>query len=90
MKKSELVEAIAKQADLSKAAAERALDAAMDAVTDALKKGDTVTLVGFGSFYVSERKARSGFNPRTKEAIEIEAAKVPRFRAGKVLKDAVK
>ncbi len=90
MKKSELVEAIAKQADLSKAAAERALDAAMDAVTDALKKGDTVTLVGFGAFYVSERKARSGFNPRTKEAIEIEAAKVPRFRAGKVLKDAVK
>ncbi|MDR1529140.1 MAG: HU family DNA-binding protein [Burkholderiales bacterium] len=90
MKKSELVEAIAKQADLSKAAAERALDAAVDAITDALKKGDTVTLVGFGSFYVGERKARSGFNPRTKEAIEIAAAKVPRFRAGKVLKDAVK
>jgi DNA-binding protein HU-beta len=90
MKKTELIDAIAKQSELSKAAAERALEAALDAITGALEKGDTVTLVGFGSFYISERKERSGINPRTKEALIIEAARVPRFRAGKALKDAVK
>ncbi len=89
MNKTELIEAIATEADLSKAAAGRALDAAMEAVTKALKKGDMVTLVGFGSFYVGKRAARTGRNPRTGEAIKIKAAKVPKFRAGKALKDGV-
>ncbi len=87
--KSELIDAIAESADISKAAAGRALDAAVDAVKDALKKGDMVTLVGFGSFYVGKRAARTGRNPRTGAAIKIKAAKVPKFRAGKALKDAV-
>lgn len=89
MNKSELIDAIAESADISKAAAGRALDAAVDAVKDALKKGDMVTLVGFGSFYVGKRAARTGRNPRTGAAIKIKAAKVPKFRAGKALKDAV-
>jgi DNA-binding protein HU-beta len=87
--KSELIDAIASSADVSKAAAGRALDAAMDAVKKALKKGDMVTLVGFGTFYVGKRAARTGRNPRTGSAIKIKAAKVPKFRAGKALKDSV-
>lgn len=88
MNKSELIEQIAAAAEISKAAAGRALDATVEAVTEALKKGDMVTLVGFGSFYVGERAARSGRNPRTGGTINIKAAKVPKFRAGKALKDA--
>jgi len=87
--KSELIEQIAKSADMSKAAASRALDAAVGAVQGALKKGDMVTLVGFGTFYVGKRAARNGRNPRTGTTIKIKAAKVPKFRAGKALKDAV-
>ena len=89
MNKSELIDQIAKSADLSKAAAGRALDATVAAVKTALKKGGEVTLVGFGTFYVSKRAARSGRNPRTGATIKIKAAKVPKFRAGKALKDAV-
>ncbi len=89
MNKTELIEQIANSADISKASAGRALDAAIVAVTTSLKKGQTVTLVGFGSFYVGNRAARSGRNPRTGDAIKIKAAKVPKFRAGKGLKDAV-
>lgn len=87
--KSELIDAIADSADISKAAAGRALDATVDAVKKALKKNDMVTLVGFGSFYVGKRAARTGRNPRTGAAIKIKAAKVPKFRAGKGLKDAI-
>lgn len=90
MNKSELVDAIAASADISKAAAGRALDATIDAVRKALKKDDTVTLVGFGTFYVGQRAARNGRNPRTGNSIKIKAAKIPKFRAGKGLKDAVK
>lgn len=89
MNKSELIDQIAKAAGISKAAAGRALDATTDAVTSALKKGDIVTLIGFGSFYVGKRAARSGRNPRTGAAINISAANSPKFRAGKALKDAV-
>ena len=89
MNKSELIDQIAQSADLSKAAAGRALDATIAAVKVALKKGGTVSLVGFGSFSVGKRAARSGRNPRTGAAIKIKAAKVPKFRAGKGLKDAV-
>ena len=84
-----MIDQIATSADLSKAAAGRALDATIAAVQAALKKGGTVTLVGFGTFYVGKRVARSGRNPRTGAAIKIKAAKVPKFRAGKGLKDAV-
>ena len=89
MNKSELIDAIADSADVSKAAAGRALEAAVEAVKKALRKGDAVTLVGFGSFYVGKRAARSGRNPRTGASIKIKAAKVPKFRAGKGLKDAI-
>lgn len=89
MNKSELIEAIAASADISKAAAGRALDGAMEAVKKSLKKGEMVTLVGFGSFYTAKRAARSGRNPRTGENIKIKAAKVPKFRPGKALKDAM-
>ncbi len=89
MNKSELVEAIAKSADISKAAAERSLDSTLESITKSLKKSGTVTLVGFGTFYVGKRAARSGRNPRTQAVIKIRAAKVPKFRAGKALKDAV-
>ena len=89
MNKSELIDQIAKQADISKAAAGRALDATVGAVTTAMKKGGMVTLVGFGTFYVGKRSARSGRNPRTGATIKIRAAKVPKFRAGKALRDAV-
>jgi DNA-binding protein HU-beta len=87
--KSELIDQVAKSADISKAAAGRALDAAIGAVKTSLKKGQTVTLVGFGTFYVGKRAARSGRNPRTGATIKIKAAKVPKVRAGKGLKDAV-
>ena len=89
MNKSELVDQIAKSADISKAAAGRALDAAIGAIRTSLKKGGMVTLVGFGTFYVGKRAARSGRNPRTGATIKIKAARVPKFRAGKELKDAV-
>lgn len=89
MNKSELIDAIAASTDLPKAAAGRALDAMIDSVSEALKEGDTVSLVGFGTFSVKERAARTGRNPQTGEAIEIKAAKVPGFKAGKALKDAV-
>jgi len=87
--KSELIDQIAEQAEISKAAAGRALDAAVVAVKQTLKKNGTVTLVGFGTFYVGKRAARTGRNPRTGANIKIKAAKVPKFRAGKGLKDAV-
>jgi DNA-binding protein HU-beta len=87
--KSELIDSIAQAADISKAAAERALDGAVAAVTSSLKQGGMVTLVGFGTFYVGERAARTGRNPRTGASIEIKASRVPKFRAGKALKDAV-
>ena len=89
MNKSKLIDAIAKHADISKAAAGRAVDATMNAIQSSLKKGDMVTLVGFGSFYVGRRAARQGRNPRTGATIKIRAAKVPKFRAGKALKDAL-
>ena len=89
MNKSELIDAIAKSADISKAAAVRALDGAVEAIKKSLKKGDLVTLVGFGTFYVGKRAARSGRNPRTGETIKIKAANVPKFRAGKGLQDAI-
>ncbi|WP_037585772.1 HU family DNA-binding protein [Stenoxybacter acetivorans] len=89
MNKSELIEAIAQEAELSKAAAGKALDGMISAVGNALKKGDTVTLIGFGTFYVGERAARDGRNPKTGESLKIKASKSPKFRAGKVLKDAV-
>ncbi len=89
MNKSELIEAIAQAADISKAAAERALDGTVAAITSSLKQGGMVTLVGFGTFYVGDRAARSGRNPRTGATIEIKASRVPKFRAGKALKDAV-
>jgi DNA-binding protein HU-beta len=87
--KAELIEAIADAADLTKADAGRALDGFIAAVTGALKKGETVSLVGFGSFVVKERAARQGRNPQTGKTITIAAAKIPSFKAGKALKDAV-
>ena len=89
MNKSELIDQIADSADISKAAAGRALDATVAAVKTALKKGGEVSLVGFGTFYVGKRAARTGRNPQTGASIKIKAAKVPKFRAGKGLKDAV-
>ncbi|MCZ2497656.1 DNA-binding protein HU [Xylophilus sp. Kf1] len=89
MNKTELIEHIAKNADISKAAATRALESTIDAVKLTLKKDGTVSLVGFGTFAVGTRAARSGRNPRTGETIKIEAAKVPKFRPGKALKDAL-
>jgi len=87
--KAELIEAVAEQADMSKADAGRAIDAIVSTVTDALAKQDDVALIGFGTFTVRERAARSGRNPQTGETIQIAAAKVPAFKAGKALKDAV-
>jgi DNA-binding protein HU-beta len=87
--KSELIDAIAKSADISKASAGNALDGTLSAIKAALKKGQSVTLVGFGTFKVGKRAARTGRNPRTGAAIKIKAAKVPKFSAGKALKDAV-
>ncbi len=89
MNKAELIDAIAESADLSKASASRALDSVIDNITNSLKRGDTVTLVGFGTFSVRNRAARTGRNPRTGETINIRASKVPGFKAGKALKDAI-
>lgn len=89
MNKSELIEAVAESADLSKADAIKAVDGVITAITNSLKNGDQVTLVGFGTFLVRDRAARTGRNPRTGEPIEIKAAKVPAFKAGKALKDSV-
>jgi len=89
MNKAELIDAVANSADISKAAAGRVIDGAITAITKALKKGDTVTLVGFGTFSVRKRAARNGRNPRTGETIKIRASKVPGFKSGKALKDAV-
>lgn len=89
MNKSELIDAVAASADIPKAAAGRALDAMIDAVSGALKAGDQVVLVGFGTFAVKERAARTGRNPQTGAPIQIAAAKVPGFKPGKALKDAV-
>lgn len=89
MNKSELIDAIAASADLPKAAAGRALDSALEAVTTALQKGESVALVGFGTFSVKERAARTGRNPQTGAPIQIEAATLPTFKPGKALKDAV-
>ena len=88
MNKSELIASIATGADISKADAERALNATISTVTSELAKGGEVALVGFGTFKVSERAARAGRNPQTGETIQIAAAKVPAFKAGKALKDA--
>jgi DNA-binding protein HU-beta len=89
MNKAELVDAVAGAANLSKADAGRAVDAVVDAVTKALKKGQQVSVVGFGTFSVKHRAARSGRNPRTGDTIKIAASNVPGFKAGKALKDAV-
>ncbi len=90
MTKTELIEKIASRCNLKKSDAAKALDTVVDSIKAALKKGQKVTLIGFGTFYVSKRKARKGRNPRTGEEIKIPAAKVPKFTAGKALKDAVK
>jgi DNA-binding protein HU-beta len=87
--KIELIEHVAKQADISKAAAGRAVEAIVGGIRSSLKKGNSVTLVGFGTFSIGKRAARAGRNPRTGAAIKIKAAKVPKFRPGKALKDAV-
>jgi len=84
-----MIEQIAQAAEVSKSAAERAVDALIGAVKTSLRKGELVTLVGFGTFYVTNRQARSGRNPRTGAEVKIAAAKVPKFRAGKALKDAI-
>ena len=89
MTKSELVEAVAKSANIPKGSAEKAVTAFINSVSDALKQGDRVTLVGFGSFEVSSRQARTGRNPQTGKEINIAEANVPKFRPGKALKDAV-
>ena len=89
MNKSELIEAVASAADLSKADSARAVDGVIAAVTEALKSGDQVTVVAFGTSLVRKREARSGRNPRTGETIKIAASNVPAFKAGKALKDAV-
>ena len=89
MNKTELIEHIAKQADISKAAAARALEALIGGVKSTLKKNRSVSVVGFGTFAVTKRASRTGRNPRTGDAIKIKAAKVPKFRPGKALKDAL-
>ena len=90
MNKAELIEAVAKQANLSKADAERALNATTDSIKKALKKGDTVQLIGFGSFGVVKRSARKGRNPQTGETIKIKASKAPKFTPGKAFKEAIR
>lgn len=89
MNKTDLIDYVADSADLSKAAAARAIEAMITAVTASLQKDDNVTLVGFGTFSVSKRAARAGRDPRTGEAIQIDAAVVPKFKPGKALKDAL-
>lgn len=90
MNKTELVAAVAAKAELSKKDAEAAVNAVFDSVKDALAEGDKVSLIGFGTFSVKTHAARTGLNPRTKETIEIPESKVPAFKAGSALKDAVK
>ncbi len=90
MTKAELIEMMAKDADISKAAAGIALNSMIDNIAKSIKKGQKVTLVGFGTFTLTKRKARQGRNPRTGEAIKIKASKSPKFTAGKAFKDAVK
>jgi DNA-binding protein HU-beta len=89
MNKNELVEAVASEASLSKADASRAVDAVVSSITGAMKRGDSVSVLGFGTFTVRDRAARTGRNPRTGEEIQIAASKNPAFKAGKALKDAV-
>jgi len=89
MNKSDLIEAMADAADISKSAAGRALDGLTDAIAVGLKDGDSVSLIGFGTFSIKERSARTGRNPQTGATIEIAASKTPAFKAGKALKDAV-
>lgn len=89
MNKAELIDEIALKADISKKKAAQVVDAMFDAVIETLKNDGTVTLVGFGSFSVGKRASRMGSHPRTKEPIEIEATRVPRFKAGKAFKDAL-
>ncbi len=88
--KTEMIDAVANSASLTKDEAGRAVNAVLDTITDALKAGDQVTIVGFGSFSVKERAARQGRNPQTGETIQIKASKLPAFKAGKALKDAIK
>ena len=90
MNKTELINAVAAKAEISKKDAEKALAAVLGSIEDALKAGDNVQLIGFGTFEVKERAARTGHNPKTGEAIEIAAAKMPSFKAGAALKNAVK
>jgi DNA-binding protein HU-beta len=89
MTKTDLGEVVASKAKISKSAALEAVDALTESITSALKKGDKVTLIGFGTFDVSKRAARTGVNPRTREKIKIKASKAPRFKAGKAFKDAL-
>ena len=89
MNKAELIDNMAASADISKAAAARALDAMLESITDSLKQSEQVALVGFGTFSVKERAARTGRNPQTGQPIEIAAARIPAFKPGKALKDAL-
>jgi DNA-binding protein HU-beta len=89
MNKADLIDAVAQDTDMSKASATRAVDSVIETITGSLKSGDQVTLVGFGTFMVRDRAARSGRNPQTGETIQIKASKAPAFKAGKALKDAV-
>lgn len=89
MNKSQLVDAVASKSGLTKADTERAFKAFVETISEEMGKGEQVTLIGFGTFLVRERKARTGRNPRTGETIEIAASKIPAFKAGKALKDAV-
>ncbi|WP_440975587.1 HU family DNA-binding protein [Pseudoxanthomonas winnipegensis] len=89
MNKTDLIDSVSSEAELTKAEAARAVDAMINSVTKALKKGDAVTLVGFGTFQVRKRAARTGRNPKTGESISIAASKNPAFKAGKALKDSV-
>ncbi len=90
MTKAELVETVASKVDLPRAVAERAVNTMFDEVTEALRQGDKVNISGFGTFSVSERKARTGRNPKTGESIEIAASRAAKFKAGKTLKDSLK
>ncbi|ERG66116.1 MULTISPECIES: HU family DNA-binding protein [Exiguobacterium] len=90
MNKTELIQAVAEKANVSKKEATQVVEATFESITEALQNGDKIQLIGFGTFEVRERAARKGRNPRTKEDIEIPASKVPAFKAGKALKDAVK
>lgn len=89
MNKSDLINAISEESGLTKADAGRALDATISSVSSALKSGDSISLIGFGTFSVKERSARTGRNPQTGETIQIKASKIPSFKAGKTLKDSV-